>query len=157
MSESQREAMTQLGLIGLIPFAATAVGVWLSPWLLPGGVSYDLTQIALIYAAVVASYIVGVGAGGGLSGGGATLAYRQSGLIAALVAWITAWPPGAMFISLPDIVRFAIIMLTFFYLLINDRRAVAAGALPQWYGALRVRLTFWTCLMLAAIITRLLI
>jgi len=157
MPDPQEETMTRLGLFGLLPFAAGAAGAWLSPWLLPGGLSYDLGEITLIYSAAAASYIVGVGAGSALSKTGLSLDHIRAGMIAALVAWIAAWPPGALFIRLPDTARYAIVVGVFVYLLLRDRRAVAAGALPNWYGALRTRLTFWTCLFLAAIISRLMV
>ncbi len=157
MADSQKETMTRLGLLGLIPFAVGAAGAWLSPWLLPGGISYDLGEVTLIYTAAVASFIVGAGAGGMLAKGGLTRDYARSGVIAALLAWLAAWPTGALYISLPYIARYAIAIGVFIYLFLHDRRAVASGALPAWYGALRARLTFWTCLFLTAIISRLIV
>jgi hypothetical protein len=157
MAESQQETMTQLGLFGLIPLAAGAAGAWASPWLIPGGLAYGLSEVSLIYSAVVASYIVGVGAGGALSRNAFSLDAARTGMIAALVAWLAAWPPGVLFITLPDILRYAIMILVFAFLLLRDLRAVAAGALPQWYGGLRTRLTFWASLLLAAMMARLIV
>lgn len=149
--------MTQLGLLGLAPLAAGAAGAWLTPWIVPAGFFYNLTEAVLIYAAAVISYAVGVSAGGALSRNGFSLAQARSGMIAVLAAWISAWPPGFLFVYLPDVARIGIVILVFVYLLARDRRAVAAGELPQWYGALRFRLTFWASMMLAAIIARLIV
>lgn len=151
-----KNAMTRLGFWGLAPFAAAAAGVWLSPTFVPAGLAYDLGEIALLYAAVIASYLAGAGAGGLLArgSGGEGLA---PGMIAALILWVNAWPQGALFISLPSAARYLIAIAIFIYLYLRDRNAVAAGLLPDWYGVLRIRLTFWACLMLGAILGRLLV
>lgn len=154
MAESQQETMTELGLVGLAPLAAGAAGAWASPWLISNGLAYGLSEVSLIYSAIVVSYIVGVGVGGALSKDGISLNAARTGMVATLVAWLAAWPPGVLFITLPDILRYAIMILVFAFLLMRDLRAVAAGAAPHWYGALRTRLTFWASLFLAAMMVR---
>lgn len=157
MAESQQQTMTELGLLGLAPLAAGAIGAWTSPWLIPGGLAYGLSEVSLIYSAIVVSYIVGVGAGGALSREGFSLNAARTGMIAILIAWLAAWPPGVLFITLPDILRYAIMIAVFAFLLLRDLRAVAAGAAPPWYAALRTRLTLWASLFLAAMMVRLIV
>ena len=154
MRESDREEMTQLGLYGLIPFAIGAAAAWLTPWLVPGSVAYDIGEVTLIYGAVVASYIAGVGAGAILTSPKGDTAGLMPPMIAALVAWITAFPPGAFFITLPVMVRYLIMIGVFAYFYLRDQRAVEAGELPNWYAPLRTRLTFWACLLLALVVVR---
>lgn len=152
-----QEEMTRLGLFGLLPLAIPAIGVWLSPWALPMGFALDLHQMALAYAAVAAAYLTGVGAGGVLAAGGRTQERLLAGMIALLVIAVAAWGGGLFRLVLGAAWRYALIVGVLLYLWMRDRRAVAEGQLPAWYGALRTRLTFWACLCLAAIMSRLLL
>lgn len=144
MMDRKQEEMTRLSLLGLAPLAIGAAVVWLP---FPGSFAFDLGWIALIYAGVSAGYRAGMGAGATLTGHS-----REAflpGLIAAAVAWFAIWPIGAFYIHVHDIIRYLLLIGVFAYLLLRDLRAVAAGEFPAWYGPLRMRVTFWTCLALA--------
>ena len=147
-----KESITRMGLYGLIPLAIATAGVWLSPLIVSAGTAYDLHELALGYVAIVASYIAGVGAGGVFSKSMPTPETLGPGMIAAMAAWLAAWPQGALFVSLPSGARFLIAIGVLVYLWLRDKRAVTEGLLPDWYGALRTRLTFWACLFLLAIV-----
>ncbi|MEL7489030.1 MAG: hypothetical protein AAGJ87_17685, partial [Pseudomonadota bacterium] len=79
------------------------------------------------------------------------------GMIATLVAWLAAWTIMPFHIHLGAAWRHLIILLVLIYLLLRDLRAVEAGALPSWYGPLRMRLTFWAGLAILAIAARLIL
>lgn len=153
----QEDELTRLGLYGLLPFAVSAAALWLSPYLLPQYIAIDFHQLALVYGGVVAAYLAGAGAGAMLALKPKTGESFLPGLIAALVAVIAILPSGVFFLSIGAAWRQAVILLLFVYLLMRDLSAVSAGLLPRWYGALRMRLTFWAGLFILLIISRLLL
>lgn len=144
MIDRKQEEMTRLSLLGLAPLAIGAAVVWLP---FPGSFAFDLGWIALIYAGVSAGYRAGMGAGSILAGK-SNEPFLPS-LVAAAVAWFAIWPIGAFYIHVHDIIRYLLLIGVFAYLLMRDLRAVATGQFPAWYGALRTRITFWTCISLA--------
>lgn len=156
MIDPKQGEMTRLGFLGLAPLVGAAVGVWLTTVIGRPSIAYDLGEIAIIYAALVAAYLAGIGAGGILR----TPESKESflpGLIAAIVAWIAIWPVGALSLPINDLMRHLMIVAVYLYLLMRDLRGVKDGQLPAWYGALRVRLTNWTMIALGLLILRLLI
>lgn len=142
--DRKQEEMTRLSLFGLAPLAVGAAVVWLP---FPGSFAFDLGWIALIFAGVSAGYRAGIGAGAALAG--KSNEPFLPGLVAAAVAWFAIWPIGAFYIHVHDIFRYFLLIGVFAYLWMRDLRAVAAGQFPGWYGTLRTRVTFWTCLALA--------
>jgi hypothetical protein len=154
MIDPKQAEMTRLGRASLAPLLVGAAGVWLANLIGRSGMAYDLGEITLIYAGLLAAYLAGVGAGGILR----TPESKESflpGLIAALVAWLAIWPVGALSLPINDIMRHFMIIGVFVYLLLRDLRGVEQGQLPAWYGALRRRLTFWTLFALALLLLRL--
>jgi hypothetical protein len=156
MGDRRNEA-TQLGLIGLVPYLLAFIGVWLSPWIVSSTVAYDLRETALIYGAMNASYHAGFAGGGILAKSDRTNESLVPGGVAALVAWVAAWPVGAFGLSPPEFLRYVLVIGVLAYFLLRDLRAVAEGLLPAWYGPLRMRLTFWASISLAMIAARLII
>jgi len=153
----QQEEMTQLGFYGLTPFVVSAVALWLSPWLLPQHIALDFHQLALVYGAVVVAYLAGASDGVTLT---PTQKLRESFLpsqLMVLVAFIAVLPSGVFFMGLGAAWRHLIILLLLIYLLMRDMNATSAGLFPKWYGALRMRLTFWAGLSILLIISRLLV
>ncbi len=153
----QREEMTRLGLYGLAPFVISAGALWLSPFILPQHIALDFHQIALVYGAVIVAYLSGAGAG-------VTLAPPQTlresflpGQLITLVAFVAVIPNGVFVMQLGAAWRHLIIFVLLVYLLLRDLNATSAGLFPKWYGALRMRLTFWAGLAIVLITSRLLI
>ena len=153
----QREEMTRLGFYGLIPFAAGAVALWLSPWILPLHIALDFHQIALVYGGLVIAYLAGVGGGAILTPKLKSTESFLPGQLIALVAFAAILPSGVFFLSIGAAWRHAIILILLIYLLMRDLGAVNDGLLPRWYGTLRIRLTFWAGLSIMMIISRLLL
>lgn len=157
MSDRRREELTGLGLMGLVPFFVCVIGVWLSPWIVSPGAADGLRALALFYGAIIVSYLAGFGGGGILAKSPATREPFLPGMIAALAAWLAMLPADAFGVYLPDYLRYFLVIAAFAYLLLRDLRAVAGGLLPGWYGALRIRLTFWAVISLMLIMARSLI
>ena len=159
MRDLKQEEMTRLGLLGLVPFIAGAVALWLSPWLLPRHIALDFHQMALAYGGIIVAYMAGMGAGAMLvsSPGAAPDAPRSflPGMLVTLAAFFFILPPGTFFFSIGAAWRHLVIILLLIYLLLRDLSAVRIGELPGWYGRLRIRLTFWASASLSLIVVRL--
>lgn len=152
----QQQEMTKLGFYSLTPFVVPAAALWISPFILPQHIALDFHQLALVYGAVIVAYLSGAGAG-------VTLAPPQKlresfipGQLIALVAFVAVIPDGVLFMWLGAAWRHLIILLLLIYLLMRDMNAASAGLFPKWYGALRLRLTFWAGLSILLIVSRLL-
>ena len=157
MNGGRREEMTRLGFYGLAPFVLAAVALWLSPWLLPQHIALDFHQLALVYGAVIIAYLAGAGAGEKLAQTEDRGASFLRGQLITLGGFLAALPNGVFFMSLGAVWRHAIILGLLVYLLMRDMNAVDAGRLPRWYGALRLRLTFWAGLAIMLVASRLLL
>ena len=106
---------------------------------------------------IAASFFAGANAIAIIAKGPASGETILPGLVAVAVALVAAMPVGALFIALPNIARFLLVIGVLIYLLLRDLRAVAGGLFPTWYGDLRTRLTFWACISLAMVMARLLL
>ena len=155
MEKLRQAEMVRLGYYGLIPFAASAVAMWLSPWLLPQYIALDFHQLALIYGGVIVAYLAGVGAGGQLIALSTSNRSFLPSMLAALAAFFIILPNGVFFLSIGGAWRHLIMILLLIYLLLRDLRSVDLGVLPRWYGALRVRLTLAASTCIALIVVRL--
>ncbi len=155
MRNRQQEEMTRLGFYGLTPFVAAAVILWLSPFIVPLHVALDFHQFALTYGGVIAAYLAGAGAGAMLSPKVSKTRGLLPSMLAALVAVLMIMPSGTFFLSFGAAWKHFIILLVLIYVLLRDLTAVEGGLLPNWYGALRSRLTFWASISIALIASRL--
>ena len=155
MASRSQEEMTRLGLIGLTPFVFSAVVLWLSPWLIPQYTALDFHQIALVYGGVTVAYLAGLNAGGFLTSASKAPGSFFQGQIITLVAFLAIMPSGVFSFSVGSAWRHIIILILLIVLLLRDLNAANAGNLPRWYGALRVRLTFWAGVSIILIFTRL--
>jgi hypothetical protein len=125
-------------LLALLPLALAALGVWMSPWLLPMHAALDMHQMALAWAGVVAAFLLGRGRGG------------AAGAVAALIAiWLAVWPTGLFGIALGAVWRYLLLIAVFGFLVLRDVNGTAFGPSP--------RMSFWTVLLLALIMSRLLL
>lgn len=156
MALSKKDEMTKLGLLALIPFWASAIALWLSPWILPLFIALDFHQVALIYGGAVAAYIAGVG-DGRLFDPKVNAGSFIPGQLAVLIAIAAMLPSGTFFFSIGAAWRHAIILALLVYLLMRDLSTVRDGLAPPWYGTLRIRLTFWAGIAIVLIISRLIL
>ncbi|MHA7871100.1 MAG: DUF3429 family protein [Hyphococcus sp.] len=157
MSRRQKEEMTRLGVYGLIPFAASAAALWMSPWIIPQHIALDFHHLALVYGGIIVAYLAGGGAGAVLAPKAKVTESFLPGQLITLAAFAAILPTGVFFMSIGAAWRHTIILILLIYLLMRDTGAANAGVLPRWYGALRMRLTFWASLSILLIISRLLL
>lgn len=133
-----------LGLAGLIPFVVPGVAVWFAP---EGSEAADTAiSILILYGAVILSFLGGARWGAGLHAKGAATPIT---LILAVLP--SLWACGAVLsIMASDGLWPAAVLLLIGLALqwIWDARAIAAGAFPRWYAALRLTLTLGACLSL---------
>lgn len=137
-----------LGLGGLLPFAAGAIGAWFPDT----GLATFATRALGAYGAVILSFLGGVRWGNVLFERAALERYGPLGLsiVPSLVAWCALLAPVAAGLGL-----LAAGLLAQYAL---DRAATAEGVLPAWYGRLRIVLTagatLATLVGLAAVLAR---
>ena len=130
-----------LGGLGLIPFLALVIALWL------GSPAWREPAWAVLhgYAAIILSFIGAVHWGATLRENDAKRLWQAMGwsVVPALLAWVT--------LMLPHRQGVALLLLGFAAQYLMDRRAVAMGWLPVWYGRLRRVLTAGVagCLALA--------
>ncbi|MEM6413488.1 MAG: DUF3429 domain-containing protein [Pseudomonadota bacterium] len=146
----QRQELNILGLSGVIPFAFGAACICASPFVVSVEIADWAYKVTLVYGAIIASYMSGMGAGA-IVGGNSRRAALLPGMIAALIAWVAAWP-DMPFIGFTPSLRYVALSLVLIYLLIRDNKAIDAGDFPGWYRPLRWRLTVLACtsLLIAA-------
>lgn len=132
-----------LGGTGLIPFIAPVVALWL------GSPAWREPAWAVLhgYAAIILSFLGAIHWGAALRENDARRLWQAMGwsVIPALLAWVT--------LLLPHAYGVALLLLGFAAQYWMDRRAVALGWLPAWYGQLRRVLTSGVaaCLALALV------
>ncbi|MBI1392706.1 MAG: DUF3429 family protein [Alphaproteobacteria bacterium] len=148
----QRE-LSLLGYAGLIPFVAgTAIAF------VDDGAHLDAgLTVIMFYGGIIASYMAGMGAGALVVSEKPAGRPLLPGMLAALVAWIVIMPSG--FHRTDDLwtaARLFALAAVFLFLLTIDLKAVRSGGFPDWYGALRIWLSFGACLALAVVAVRVL-
>lgn len=130
-----------LGLGGLIPFLAGAVGVWVLPDL--SGAIAMTAQLA--YGAVILTFVGAVHWGYAMQG---EMPWGRLvwSVTPALVAWIA--------LLLAPLMTALILFVSFAMAFLTDARAVRAGLFPDWYLGLRKVLTLGVLVSLAATLAR---
>jgi hypothetical protein len=132
-----------LGGAGLVPFIAPVVVLWL------GSPAWREPAWAVLhgYAAIILSFVGAVHWGAALRENDPGRLWQTMGwsVLPALLAWVT--------LLLPHRHGVALLLLGFAAQYLMDRRAVARGWLPAWYGRLRRVLTSGVaaCLALALV------
>ncbi|WP_299616268.1 DUF3429 domain-containing protein [Pelagibius sp.] len=128
-----------LGLAGLIPFLATAFGVWFAGF----PAKLDAVNIQLAYGAVILSFLGAVHWGLAMAGGDKAMTYTRLGwsVVPALVGW------GALLLH--PVLGLLVMILGFAGVFFGDLRSIAAGRAPAWYRTLRKPLTLIVIVTLA--------
>jgi Protein of unknown function (DUF3429) len=120
-----------LAMAGFLPFALCLF------WLLGTGPSEPNWHLALTamrgYAIAILSFLGGVRWGAALSEDGAARTFWHS-VVPAVLAWATVF--------MQPVLALAILAMTFAGQGAWDVLAAQSGALPRWYGAIRIKLTF---------------
>lgn len=122
-----------LGFAGAIPFVAGAVGFWA---LQPDSLAWLVLEAQVFYGCVVLSFLGAVHWGAVLAEEDTVAeAWPRLGwsVTPALVAWM-----AALMNPVPALVTLMVGLAAAFAI---DRRTVAAGGFPAWYGVLRRWLT----------------
>lgn len=156
------ERATILGYGGLMPFALLMFVLWFSPAMMAPALTGRLLNWGMIYSAVILSFM------GGIHWGIAVLLDRMGdeenpvmerltgAVIPALIAWIAVIPDNLLPTgSIAPVLRFVLMLFAFLYLLVADRESVRLGLLPEWYGRLREKITFFLTMIMMLIIVRL--
>jgi Protein of unknown function (DUF3429) len=125
------KAANQLALAGFLPFALCLF------WLLgtePSEPNWHLALLAMrAYAIAILSFLGGVRWGAALGEEGAARTFWHS-VVPALLAWST--------IFMQPVLALAILAMTFAGQGAWDVLSAQNGALPGWYGNIRMKLTF---------------
>ncbi len=131
-----------LGLGGLIPFLAGAVGVWT----LPEFTAAIAMTWQLAYGAVILTFIGAVHWGYAMHDDEIRWGRLTWSVTPALVAWVA--------LLLAPLMTGAILFVSFVMAFLTDARAVRAGLFPKWYLGLRKALTLGVLISLAATLAR---
>jgi len=126
-----------LGYLGLIPFLACAVGLWLAPGRLHGLILYSL----LTYSVIILAFLGAVHWGLAMREGGITAPQQ---LIVSVIPALTGW----IALALPPTWGFTILIIAFGLQFVADVLATKRGLAPSWYPRLRAPLTIGVILSL---------
>ena len=137
-----------LGLLGLVPFVASGLGVWLNGL---GDLRYALQMLVLIYGALIASFLGGVRWGAAMQNGvtAEQPRYLVMSIIASLLAFVA--------LTLPITSGLVLLIIIFLSQALTDVLAVKAGQLKSWFAPLRMVLSTGVCLSLASILAEMLL
>ncbi|HEX6015013.1 MAG TPA: DUF3429 domain-containing protein [Geminicoccaceae bacterium] len=129
-----------LGLAGVVPFAAGALG---SFW--PGALGAFATAALLAYGAVILSFLGGIHWGLAIGQGGPSYRRLGVGVAPSLVGWVALLLGGAGGLLLLAAVFVAVFGL--------DVQLTRRGMAPAWFPRLRIVLTAAVvlCLLVAAL------
>ncbi|MGV6800992.1 MAG: DUF3429 domain-containing protein [bacterium] len=152
---------TILGYIGLLPFFAAMLIVYMAPTVFSYTFAGHYLIWCLNYSAIILSFLGGIRWGFVLmdphqqANEYINLERITSSVIPALLGWLVVVPSNIV-ASIPSALslRFGLILLSFIVLMDTDFRASRDGGAPAWYGRLRVKLTLFLGAMLILIILR---
>ena len=137
-----------LGLLGLVPFVAGGLGVWLNGL---GDLRYALPMLVLIYGALIASFLGGVRWGAAMQNG--VTAEQPRYLVISIIPSLLAF----VALTLPITSGLVLLIIIFLSQALTDVLAVKAGQLKSWFAPLRMVLSTGVCLSLASILTEMLL
>jgi hypothetical protein len=137
-----------LGLGGLIPFIALAIGVWRPLAWLP---QQQALTAFIVYGAVILSFLGGIRWGAAIGPHGPPRPARDFSL--SVVPSLAGW--AAPF--LPPVIGVALLISGFLLQALWDVVASETGELPPWFGSLRAALTAVVTIASIAVLLRLLV
>lgn len=130
-----------LGLMGLIPFLAGGLGVWVEAL---GDLRFALPIMVLAYGALIASFLGGVRWGAAMQNNNADSQPRH--LVMAIVPSLIALV--AFMLPLPQ--AFGLLIILFTTQAVLDVTASDNGDLMAWYKPLRIWLSVIACASMAS-------
>jgi hypothetical protein len=130
LAEAPRAAKV-LGILGLVPFLASALGAWI----LPPPYNYLAAQAGFFYAPVILTFLGAVHWGHSMAQGAEAMTLAPLGLavLPALVSWV-----ALLSHPIPGLI---LMTASFAALYLADARRVKDGRFPRWYRGLRRPLT----------------
>lgn len=155
------ERATLLGYIGLAPFLFAALVLWTCPARIGYTAASAVMLWTMYYAAIVLSFLGGIRWGLALLNDKkiseyVTLSQLSWSVLPALGAWLVVIPDGAIpGISPNYLTRYFFILIAFITLMYTDLQATRDGFAPEWYGPMRLKLTFFTGLAIMLIMIKL--
>jgi glutaredoxin-related protein len=126
-------AALALGVAGLIPFAAGALGLWLAP----AALAADILSLLVLYAALILAFVGAVHWGAALHAGRGDPATLWARLIVSVAPALLAWASFGFSAR----TALGLILLGFVAVYVVDQVAERRGELPRWYLKLRTGLT----------------
>lgn len=132
-----------LGLLGLLPFAASGLGIWVSAL---GDLRFALPLLALAYAVLIAAFLGGVRWGAAMQNNNADSQPRH------LLMAVTPTLIGLVALMLPLPQAFTLLIILFIAQAVLDVTAVTGGDLQDWYRPLRLVLTGGAVAALASLL-----
>lgn len=123
-SQSLPPAAAWMGYLGLLPFFATALAVWIGPAWIAGWL--------LAYGAIILSFVGAIHWGLVMGQGEPSAAVFQASVVPALVGWAA--------LLVPVIVGLPVVAAAFIVWRIWESRLMVA-AMPRWFRRLRTALT----------------
>jgi hypothetical protein len=136
----------RLGLAGLLPFIATALGAWWAP----GAWSVYAIQAFVYYSAVILSFLGGIHWGLAMGRDAPKSPTFRGRVMLSMVPSLMAWP-ALLWGGAPGTA-----LLMFGYIAVRGYEASATGSvgLPEWYRGLRNVLTIVVVACHLAVILR---
>lgn len=122
-----------MGYLGLLPFFAMALGVWIGP--------VGLADWLTAYGAVILSFVGAIHWGLAMGRGQSSPAIFQASVVPALVGWAA--------LLVPRLIGLPVLALAFIGWRIWEHRC-AAHAMPHWFRHLRTVLTAGAVIALLA-------
>jgi hypothetical protein len=124
-----------LGIAGLVPFLASTVLLLLERYWEGSPIHAPFARLVLIYGAIVLSFL------GAVRWGIALRLPDMPGRAALFAGGVLPALAGFTALLLPGLAGFWLLVAGFLFVWWMDRRAVARGLMPDWYGRLRAPLT----------------
>lgn len=161
-SSRVEERATILGYLGLLPFVAGTILIWLTPRFFGSAFTGVFLYWELVYGAVILSFLGGIRWGFAIMDTKGISEYlsleRLTGsVLPPLIGWLLV-VPASLLPSIPGALslRFGILLIAFVYMMDSDMRASKEGTAPAWYGSLRLKITIWLSALLLLVILRML-
>lgn len=132
-----------VGLLGLLPFIASGIGIWVSQL---GDLRFALPLLALAYSVLIGSFLGGVRWGAAMQNNRADSQSRH------FLMAVTPTLIGLVALMLPLPQAFTLLIVLFVAQAVLDIMATQSGDLQSWYKPLRLTLTGGAVLALVSLL-----